>query len=370
MLKLAHLIEQNTSLFNQQFGQRLQPLHRRALDAILACRQHCGECLVNCEHCQQHRWLPLSCGHRACPNCQVNLGENWFIRQQHKLLPVAYFMVTFTLPAQLRKVMWQHQAFLYDLLFKAAAESLKTIGKNNHNMQIGMTGVLHTHTRALDYHPHIHFIVPGGGLITNQNNTRWQAMKGDYLVNEMALGKVFRGIFLQSLAENGVELPRNLPEKWVANIKCVGKGEKALRYLSRYLYRGVIQPKNMTAQDQQVTYRYQDSKTKKICQKTQDAAGFIGKLMQHVLPRCFRRVRDYGFLHANAKRKLQQVQLVLRMKIDSTPPIKKIPRCQNCQHPVTVVLVMPKRIPFIFGAKTAATPSSTAFENSVHPRPS
>lgn len=363
MIKMATLINHCTDDFNQHFGARLQPMHRRALDAMLACKRQCGECLIACEQCNEHKWIALSCGHRACPQCQVNLGENWFARQQQKLIPVAYFMVTFTLPAQLRRIMWWYQEFLYDVLFKAAADTLKTIAKNNHGLKIGMTGVLHTHTRALDYHPHIHFIVPGGGIVTDKEGTRWQAMKGNYLVNEMALGTVFRGIFLRRLAESGVEIPPNLPKQWVANIKCVGRGEKALRYLSRYLYRGVISQSNIhAASNDQVRYQYQDSKTRKICYKTQDKTDFLWRLMQHVLPRGFRRVRDFGFLHPNAKRQLQQVQEILKAKTPTETPVKKPPLCACCKQVVKVIFVLPKRIPLLFRsmAVTAAKVPQTS----------
>lgn len=350
MTKMADIIHSTMDVFNQRFGQRLQPVHRRALDALLACKSQCGECVIHCEQCNEQRWIALSCGHRACPHCQVNLGEHWFARQQQKLIPVAYFMVTFTLPAQLRRIMWRYQDFLYEVLFKAAADTLKTIAKNNHGLKIGMTGVLHTHTRALDYHPHIHFIVPGGGIIADKTGVRWQTLKGDYWVNEMALGKVFRGIFLRLLAENGVEIPPDLPKQWVANIKCVGRGKNALLYLSRYLYRGVISQNNIHTDHQQVRFRYQDSTTKKIRYKTQSGAEFVWTLMQHVLPRGFRRVRDFGFLHSNAKGQLQQVQELLKTKTPTDIPVKKPTLCACCKQAVKVIMVLPKRIPMLFRA--------------------
>jgi hypothetical protein len=363
MIQLATLIHHCTPEFNAQFGSRLQPLHRRALDAMLACKSQCGQCLMACDHCQQQKWIGLSCGHRACPQCQVNVGELWFARQQQKLLPAVYFMVTFTLPAELRKLMWRYQSFLYDVLFKASVDTLKTIAKNNHGLKIGMTGVLHTHTRALDYHPHVHFIVPGGGMVTDQQGTRWQAFKGQYFVNEMALGKVFKGIFLRLLADTGLEIPAFLPKQWVANIKCVGRGEKALRYLSRYLYRGVIsQNKLHRVEGHQVRYDYQDSKTKKTCSKIQSEAAFLWRLIQHILPRGFRRVRDFGFLHPNAKKQLQQVQALLKVKIRCHTPTKKPPLCACCKQPVKVVLVVAKKIPLLYRAATAHSQKTAAPE--------
>jgi hypothetical protein len=360
-MKMASIINQCANDFLERYDHHLQPGHRRALDAMLACRQHCGECLIECEHCDNHRWLGLSCGHRSCPQCQVNLGERWFDRQQQKLLPVPYFMVTFTLPKELRTIIWQEQQFAYDILFNAAAKSLKTIGKNNHGMNLGMTGVLHTHTRELEFHPHIHFIVPGGGLVKNEHGTYWQAMQDDYLINEFALAKVFRGIFLRLLAENGIDTLARVPKQWMVNIKDVGRGEKAVKYLSRYLYRGVISQNKISQEpDGKISFRYQDSKTRTMKTKTQEAASFLWKLMQHVLPRGFRRVRDYGFLHPNAKRQLQRVQLILRVKIETKNTEKKAILCQVCKKAVTVVLVNAKKIPMMFRDVLAKHPIATA----------
>lgn len=351
MTKMADLINGCTLKLNQKYSNHLQPLHRRALDAMLACKSQCGECVVECAHCCEQRWVALSCGHRACPHCQINLGEHWFNRQQQKLLPVAYFMVTFTLPAQLRRLMWRHQDVLYDVLFRAAAETLKTVARNNHGINIGFTGVLHTHTRRLDYHPHIHFIVPGGGMVADQNGVHWRTFKGNYFVNELALAKLFRGIFLRSLADLELDTPRDVPLKWVSNVKCVGRGEKALRYLSRYLYRGVVSQSNIRTEHHQVRLRYQDSTTKKIGYLQYAQEDLVWKLMQHVLPRGFKRVRDFGFLHPNAKRKLRQVQELLKVKIKAITAQKKEPICRCCKQPVAIILVLPKRIPFLFRAQ-------------------
>jgi len=348
MTKMADLINGCTSTLNRKYSAHLQPLHRRALDSMLACKSQCGECVVECAHCCEQRWVALSCGHRACPHCQINLGEYWFNRQQRKLLPAPYFMVTLTVPAQLRKLMWQHQDILYDVLFRAAAESLKTIARNNHGISIGFTGVLHTHTRRLDYHPHIHFIVPGGGIVVDKKDGSWMTFKGNYLVNELVLAKIFRAIFLRYLADLELDTPQDVPVKWVANIKCVGRGEKALRYLSRYLYRGVVSQNNIQTEHQQVRLRYQDSATKKISYSQYKPEDFVWKLLQHVLPRGFKRVRDFGFLHPNAKRKLHQVQALLKSKINVMTPVKKTPICGYCKQPVAVILVLPKRIPLLF----------------------
>ncbi|WP_422450643.1 IS91 family transposase [Endozoicomonas sp. ALB091] len=235
-------------------------------------------------------------------------------RQRQKLLPVEYFMVTFTLPAQLRALAWQHQRQVYDLLFRTAADTLKQFGANDKKLDadLGMTGVLHTHSRRLDYHPHIHFVVPGGGI--NTRRKEWRKLTGHYLFNGKNLAMVFRARLLRALDEQGLlslSLKTRLPKEWVVNCKRVGKGLPALEYLSRYLYRGVISDNNILASKQgKVTFSYLNSETGKKETRTLPGEDFLWLVLKHVLPRRFRRLRDYGFLHSNAKKQLSLVQLV------------------------------------------------------------
>lgn len=195
--------------------------------------------------------------------------------------------------------------------------------------------VWHTHSRRLDYHPHLHVIVPGGGV--NKAKRQWKKKKGKYLFNAFALAKVFRARFLEAMKSAELTMPNNLPGKWVVDCKHVGKGQPALEYLSRYLCRGVISEKNIVAnQDGKVTFHYIESKTGKTQCRTLKGEDFLWLVLQHVLPRGFRRVRDYGFLHGNAKKQLSLVQLVLQVIIKaSTPrsrPVFKCPRCQSPMH--------------------------------------
>jgi len=348
-MKIKHLIQSYSQTLIDHYGQRLLPGHRKALDAMLACRSHCGEFYSRCSHCTQQCITPLSCGHRSCPQCQHHLAEAWQQRQQQKRLPVTYFMVTFTLPYELRNTAWQHQDRVYDLLFKASVEALQTVGKNNFNLALGMTGVLHTHKRDKGYHPHIHIILPGGGLKSDNHGQIWQTLPQDFIINEFALARIFRGIFLRMLFENAIDLPTGLPKQWVAHIRNVGRGEKAIKYLSRYLYRGVISENDILANQQgQVTFRYQDSKTRKMRTKKQAADDFLWGLLKHVLPRGFRRVRDYGFLHGNAKKTLKRIQLMLHVKVPAQCEAKKPMVCPTCKSEMIIELVLPKRIPLQF----------------------
>jgi len=354
-MQIKHLIQTYSQGLTDRYGLLLLPGHRKALDAMLACRSHCGEFYARCDACTQLHIVPLSCGHRSCPQCQHHLGEQWRQRQQQKLLPVTYFMMTFTLPYELRDTAWRYQDIVYDLLFKASVEALQTVGKNNFNLAFGMTAVLHTHKRDKGYHPHIHIVLPGGGLTTEDHHITWQSLPQDFVINEFALARIFRGIFLRMLFEQAIALPKGLPKQWVSHVRNIGRGEKALKYLSRYLYRGVISENDILANEQgQVTFRYQESKTRKIITKKQVAEDFIWGLLKHVLPRGFRRVRDYGFLHGNAKKTLKQIQLLLHVTLPTTCTAKKKMSCPDCKSEMTIELILPKRIPIQFRLYNAA----------------
>jgi hypothetical protein len=242
-------------------------------------------------------------------------------------------MITFTLPYQFRALAKRSPKRIYSLFFLCVAGVLKDFGLNPKHLggKIGMTMVLHTHSRRLDYHPHIHAMVPGGGII--QSRRQWKKKKGTYLFKQQSLAKVFRARLLTALKENGLPIP-NAPCKWVVDCRQAGKGLTAIKYLSKYLYKGVINENNIIAnRDGRVTFRYIESKTKQIKFRILPAEDFIYLILQHVLPKGFRRVRDYGFLHANAKKLLSLVQLILHVAIHGisirTRPAFMCPRCKS-----------------------------------------
>jgi hypothetical protein len=253
------------------------------------------------------------------------------------LLPVEYFMVTFTLPCELRALAWRHQTTLYQLLFATAVSTLKDFGLNSKQLgaDMGMTAVLHTHSRRRDYHPHLHVIVPGGGV--NSVTRQWKKTRGKYLFKQTALAKVFRARLLAAIKAAGLALPAKLPDEWVVDCTHVGQGKPALKYLSRYLYRGVISENNIVANHHgKVTFKYLDSGTGQTRYRTLKGEDFLWLVLQHVLPKGFRRVRDYGFLHGNAKKLLTLIQLTLKVMITTKParprPVFSCPRCQSPLH--------------------------------------
>ena len=318
-----------------------------ALHAITGCRTGSfGERVLQCADCNHRLHCPRSCGHRSCPRCQHQAVTNWLSRQQRKLIPVSYYMATFTLPEGLRAVAMEHAAAVYDVLFRAAADTLKSFGRNHRQLkaELGFCAVLHTHSRRLDYHPHLHVVIPGGGIDVKRR--QWRKLTGRYLFNGRQLATVFRAKFIDGLKAAGVELPRGLPAQWVVHCARVGTGLPALKYLSRYLYRGVIQEKQIVAVDRAagtVTFRYQDGKTKQPAYRTLAIVEFVRLLLRHVLPTGYRRVRDFGFLHSNAKRLLVLLQWVLKVVIAaSVVPTPKPFLCPYCRVPMMVVGMTPR----------------------------
>ena len=340
MIRLAEVVETFLPDLHADYADQLLPSHHAALSAVLRCRtEEAGTAKIHCHDCQQQEAFVLSCGHRFCPQCQNAAVEQWLARQRAKLLPVDYYLVTFTLPAQLRAFAYANQREVYDLLIRTAWQTLAQFGLNDKQLQghLGATAVLHTHSRALDYHPHVHVVVPAGALDTVHR--LWRTKRGKFLFPEKALAKVSRAKWFEAMNERGWKVMATLPEDWVVDVKQVGNGEKALLYLGRYLYRGVIAEKNiLSCQDGEVSFRYTDNRGATQV-RTLPGAQFLWLLLQHVLPKGFRRTRDYGFLHGNAKRWIQRLHLLLRIWVPE--PKEKPPLCcRHCGGAVSLV-VMP-----------------------------
>jgi hypothetical protein len=181
-------------------------------------------------------------------------------------------------------------------------DPVRAFSQNDPQLQgiAGAIAVLHTHSRRLDFHPHVHLVMPAAAI--DAQKRLWRTKTG-YLFNHKALAKVFRAKMLDALTQQGLELPAAYPETWVVDCKSVGTGESALIYLGRYLYRGVIQEKHIVAcHNGKVTFRYQHSKTQQMRTRTLSGAKFLWLIVRHVLPKGFRRARNFGFLHPNSKR--------------------------------------------------------------------
>jgi len=317
MILLSSIINEFADSFLDRYKNSIMPCQKRALQAMKQCRQEHGpHMLAQCtnHNCLKQTYIPHSCGHRSCPHCQNHESHQWIDNQLGKLLPVQYYLITFTLPSQLRDLAWKNQMKIYSLMFACVQDVLKTFTQNHKELRgkAGFTAMLHSHSRALNYHPHIHVLMPGASI--NVKTGLWRVKSSDYLFSHKALAKVFRAKLLEAIVVNKLRVPKECPKEWVVDCKNVGKGDKALIYLGRYLYRGVIQEKDiLKCENGMVTFRYLNSKTKQCQTRTVTGEYFLYLLMLHVLPKGLRRVRDYGFLHPCSKKLIRILQLVLRV---------------------------------------------------------
>ena len=357
MITLAQLIKTFEADLRTQYHDRLRAEHLHALAAMKHCRSQASpKMLVKCDQCEHQILVPHSCGHRHCPHCQHHESQQWLERQLAKQVPAQYFLLTFTLPAEFRPVAWTHQRIVYDLLMRCSWETLRTFSHNDKQLR-GMPGaiaVLHTHTRQLDYHPHVHLVMPAAAIDATRKLWRTKqpaGAKANYLFNHKALAKVFRAKFLAALHAASIRLPDRHPKQWVVDCKSVGSGHKALVYLGRYLYRGVISEKDILAyDDSSVSFRYRDAKTNSTVRKTVTGAQFLWLVLQHVLPKGFRRARNFGFLHPNCKRLIALLHLILKI-VPAAAQVWVKPRAPiSCSSCGGVMLIIKTQIRNLFCA--------------------
>ena len=346
MILLSSIIKTFEAQFIDQYHDSILPSHRKALAAMKDCRTSSSPLmLAQFTACDNQVFMPHSCGHRNCPHCQHHESQQWLQRQLKKRLPAEYFLVTFTLPAKLRPLAWAHQRVLYSLMTRCSWETVRTFSENDKQLQgtPGAVTVLHTHSRRLDYHPQVHLVMPAAAIDALKRLWRTKKGKGNssYLFNHKALAKVFRAKMLHAIRQAGLELPLSYPRTWVVDVKSIGTGEKALVYLGRYRYKGVIQEQDSIAcENGQVTFRYQNSKTKQWAFRTVPGATVLWLLLQQVLPKGFRRARNFGFLHPNSKRLITVLQYLLNFDpkralawVKQRPPLT----CRRCGAVMNIV---------------------------------
>ena len=312
--------------YQERFGADLLPSHRRAMDDIIHCRTEAlGGHLLQCNHCGQEHYAYHSCRNRSCPKCHRHDTEVWLAERRQELLPVPYFHVVLTLPQELRELVRRHQKDLYDILLRAAAQALIKLAADPHYVGglIGVLCVLHTWTRTLVYHPHVHCLVPAGGV--SADRTEWRPARTSYLVPVHALAKLFRGLFLDLVRQERPDL--TLPESvwtkgWVVYCKPTVQGpEQVLKYLGRYVHRiALTNHRLLSIADGQVCFRYQDAQDQRWKTMTLPAHEFIRRFLQHVLPQGFHKVRYYGLWSPVHRPLLHQLQLCLAGYAAAPPP--------------------------------------------------
>jgi hypothetical protein len=342
----------------------------KVMTAIETCRTAAlGGHVEACDDCGHWRIAYNSCRNRHCPKCQAAAARNWLAEREADLLPVGYFHVVFTLPAEIADVAFQNKAAIYDLLFRAASETMLTIAADPRHLgaRIGITAVLHTWGSALTHHPHVHMIVPGGGIAPD--GSRWISSRPAFLLPVRVLGKLFRRLFLTrlmalfdagklgffgamtGLVERKAFLRHLAPvrsKRWVVYAKPPFAGpQAALAYLSRYTHRVAISNRRLITFDQDgVTFRYKDyrrdgQERQQVMTLATDE--FIRRFLIHVLPRGFHRIRHYGLLSSSARKDslalARRLLGVAALVPDPEPdePLDNRPPCPCCGGHMTMI---------------------------------
>ena len=340
------------------------------MSAIEHCRTAAlGGHVEACACCGHWRIAYNSCRNRHCPRCQGGAARTWLAAREADLLPVGYFHVVFTLPAEVAAIAFTNKALVYDLLFKAAAETMMTIASDPKHLgaKIGITAVLHTWGSAMTHHPHVHMIVPGGGI--TPDGKRWISSRPAFLLPVRVLGALFRRLFLTrlmalhnagrlaffgkltGLTDRRTFLKHLSPvrkKRWVVYTKPPFAGPEAvLAYLSRYTHRVAISNRRIVAFDERgVTFRYKDyrrssAERQQVMSLATDE--FIRRFLIHVLPRGFHRIRHYGLLassnHKDAMafaRRLLGVAAPAEEAEPDKPPDHR-PPCPCCGGHMTII---------------------------------
>jgi hypothetical protein len=320
-LEVAEVFRDHGDAFLDRYGAVLSPEQRRALRDIAACRTAAlGGHVEECDRCGHRRVAYNSCRNRHCPKCQAGAATEWVEAREAELLPVEHFHVVFTLPAVLGPITLQNQRVVYGILFRAAAETLQQVAADPKHLgaEIGFLAVLHTWGQNLQHHPHLHCVVPGGGLAPD--GSRWVACRPGFFLPVRVLSRVFRGKFLAMLGgafdRGELAFPGGLaaladPEEfrrrlaagaradWVVYAKPpFGGPEQVLKYLARYTHRVAISNHRLIGiDDDEVRFLWKDYAHGAV-QKTMTlkATEFIRRFLLHVLPAGFVRIRHYGFL--------------------------------------------------------------------------
>jgi hypothetical protein len=357
MVELAEIFRRYGPQYREKYGARMAPSHLAAMTAIEQCRTEAlGGQVYQCPECGELRYSYHSCQNRHCPKCQQDEGQAWLAQQQALLLPTPYFLLTFTLPEALRELARSHQKLVYGLLFRSSAAATQQLAQDPRFVggTLGLIGVLHTWTRALIYHPHVHYLVPGGGLAAD--GRVWRAVGEAFLLPVRALSVLFRAKFRDGLRQTDLFAqvpPAVWTQDWVVHCQPVGSGIGALKYLAPYIFRVALSNRRiLSLEDDQVTFGYTESGSgqRKTC--TLSAEEFIRRFLQHVLPKGFSKVRYYGFYSPNRREVLRKVRQLLPCASTPAwpspqPPAEMLPtaemQCPSCGQPMRLVSTLRPR---------------------------
>jgi Putative transposase/Transposase zinc-binding domain len=359
MLEVAEIFRLHGESFRAHHD--LMPWQQKAMADIEHCRTaYFGGHWERCDRCGHEHYSYHSCRNRHCPKCHGEQTQAWLEKQQARLLPVAYYLLTFTLPASLRAVARSHPRQIYSLIMKTAAASLQKLARDPQWVggTLPILAVLHTWTRALLFHPHVHLLVPAGAI--SPEGSWVQAQHPNFLVPGYAWSEIFRAKIKAGLNKLGL-LDPGCPcwqQKWDVNCRHAGSGEKVLDYLARYVFRIAIANSRLEKlQMGEVTFRYRDNKTQELRHLTLPAQQFIERFLQHVLPKGFVKVRTYGLWSAAQQESLAKIQAQLAQASLSPRPDLSQPEtvalasapeptlCPKCKlgHMIFIQKIAPER---------------------------
>lgn len=303
-----------------RFGAAMPARQREVLQTLLACRTpSLGGALHFCPDCGHRHFSCHSCNDRHCPQCGGQGAQQWLAANTALLLPAPYFLVTFTVPEGLRRWIRSHPSLGYDLLLRASSQALQDLAQNPKRLgaALGLLAVLHTWTRSLEYHPHVHYLVPGGGLSPDQR--QWQPSRPQFLLPVKALSDRCRTLFRQALEKHRPEVLAELPPKvwqqrWVVHSAAVGTGQTALQYLSRYVFKTATGNRPLQLRPNgRLRWSFRQSGTRTWRHIDLEPFEFLRRFLQHVLPAGFHRVRRFGWLHPAGRTKLKRVRALLKL---------------------------------------------------------
>jgi Putative transposase/Transposase zinc-binding domain len=325
--------------------------HHKVISAIQNCRSgHYGHSLYQCPSCGKHHRVNHSCGNRHCPQCQHHKTQQWLAHHLEKQLPGPHFLITFTVPETLRPFIRSHQRLAYHAMFHASSEALKRLAKDERFIGTdlpGFLGVLPTWGRQLQYHPHIHYIVPGGGL--SKDRDAWRPSRANFLVPVKALSPIYRAICKEEMTKAGLLEHIDPPvwnTPWNVHSQANPHGHTAFQYLAPYVFRVAISNRRIVSlNDRTVTFTYRKPGSARPRTTNLDVMEFIRRFLQHVLPDGFMKVRHFGFLHASCavstdtlRRMILQAQPIGFKPTRIVHPEPLAALCPTCGAPMRVVM--------------------------------
>jgi hypothetical protein len=324
--------------------------HQKVISAIQNCRSgHYGHSLYQCQSCGQHHRVNHSCGNRHCPQCQHHKTQQWLHHQLDKQLPGPHFLVTFTVPETLRPFIRSHQRLAYQAMFKASSQALKRLAQEERFIGTnlpGFTGILHTWGRQLQYHPHIHYIVPGGGL--SEDRTTWLPSRANFYVPVKALSPIYRALFKEDMDQAGLLAqidPLVWQTNWNVHSQANPNGHTSFKYLAPYVFKVAISNGRIVSlKDRTVTFTYRQPGSSRPRTTHLDVMEFLRRFLPHVLPEGFMKVRPCGLLHASCaippdtlRRIIVQAHPIDFKPTQSVPPEPLAALCPPCGAQMPVV---------------------------------